>query len=83
MTDEIKTPETKKTKEPMVDLFIERAEGKDDPNVFISINGKNWLLPKGQVSKVPQAVADEYKRSQEAKAQFYAKSDAFVEAALK
>ena len=46
-----------------VDLFIPRGSANDDPNLFIGINGKNYLLPRGKTSRVPKFVADEYNRS--------------------
>lgn len=46
-----------------VDLYIEKGYANDDPNEFISINGKNYILPKGKTSKVPPCVKAEYDRS--------------------
>jgi hypothetical protein len=40
-------------KEGYVDLYIPKGYVNDDPNEFISINGKNYVLPKGKTSKVP------------------------------
>ena len=50
-----------------VDLFIPRGSSVDDPNVIISVNGKNYVLPKGKTSKVPAFVKYEYERSVRAK----------------
>lgn len=52
--------------ERLVALRIPRAASNEEPTLMIGINGKNWVLPKGQVSKVPQYVADEYNRHLEA-----------------
>ena len=30
------------------DIFIPRGPKNDDPNLFVSVNGKNYLLPRGQ-----------------------------------
>lgn len=46
-----------------VDLFIPRGQANDEPNLLISINGVNYLLPKGKTSRVKQCVADEYYRA--------------------
>ena len=46
-----------------VDLFIPRGQVNDEPNLLISINGVNYLLPKGKTSRVKQCVADEYYRA--------------------
>lgn len=54
-------------KPKLVDLFIPRGSSVDEPNVIISVNGKNYVLPKGKTSKVPEFVKYEYDRSQRAK----------------
>lgn len=46
-----------------VELFVPRAADRDDPNLFISVNGVNYLLPRGKTSSVPREVAYEYHRS--------------------
>lgn len=46
-----------------VELFIPRASDRDDQNLFISVNGVNYLLPRGMTSSVPREVAYEYHRS--------------------
>lgn len=53
-------------KEKRVKLYIPRGDSHDDPNLFISVNGVNYLLPKGKESLVPAFVAEEYERSQRA-----------------
>ena len=59
--------ETKATKvEDRVEVFAPRTPGNSDPNLVIVINGKNYVLPKGQKSLVPKAVAYEYERSKRA-----------------
>ena len=57
--------ETNKPK--LVDLFIPRGSSVDEPNVIISVNGKNYVLPKGKTSKVPEFVKYEYDRANRAK----------------
>lgn len=57
--------ETNKPK--LVDLFIPRGASVDEPNVIISVNGKNYVLPKGKTSKVPAFVKYEYDRANRAK----------------
>ena len=44
-------------------IFVPRGASNEDPNLFISVNGVNYLLPKGKESAVPPAVAEEYRRS--------------------
>ena len=49
--------------ESKVDLFIPKGAANDEPNELISVNGKNFILPKGKTSKVPAYVKAEYDRS--------------------
>lgn len=49
-----------------VDLFVPKGYANDEPNQLISVNGVNYLLPKGKTSRVPKFVADEFRRSQKA-----------------
>ena len=58
---------TNEAKPKMVELFVPRGASVDEPNVVISVNGKNWVLPKGKSSKVPDFVKYEYERAQRAK----------------
>jgi hypothetical protein len=53
-----KTKETKKE-----EIFIPRGYAGDDPNLFVSVNGVNYLLPRGKTSLVPDFVAAEIRRS--------------------
>lgn len=54
------TKEEPKTKE----IYIPRSSNaNDDPNLFVSVNGVNYLLPKGKKSTVPIAIAEEIERS--------------------
>ena len=47
-----------------VEVFIPRGSDREDPNLFVGINGVNYLLPRGKKSRVPEAVAAEIKRSE-------------------
>lgn len=69
--------------EERVEIYIERASGNDDPNLFVSVNGYNCLLPKGKTSLVPKSVAEEIKRARRAQQQLDATIDAMKEAAAK
>ena len=55
-----------KPAEDRVEIFVPRTSGNTDPNLIIVLNGKNYVLPKGQKSIVPKAVAEEYERSKRA-----------------
>ena len=67
--------------EERVEIYIERAQGNDNPNLFVSVNGYNCLLPKGKTSLVPKSVADEINRARRAQHRLDATIDALKEAA--
>ena len=58
-----------------VEVFIPRGADREDPNLFVGINGVNYLLPRGKKSMVPTAVADEIARSDLAAERFYESVD--------
>ena len=61
------TTAAKAAKADLVDSTLPRGYSADEPNQLISVNGKNWILPKGKTSKVPAYVKYEYDRSLRAK----------------
>lgn len=71
--------ETKTVKETREKIFIPKGQAGDNPNFFVSVNGKNYILPKGQESEVPKHVADEIRRSWAAEASRNRKSDELIE----
>lgn len=68
-------------KEGYVDLFIPKGYANDEPNLFISVNGKNYLLPKGKTSQVPACVKEEYERSMRAQEALDARTEELLEKA--
>ena len=58
-----------------VEIFIPRGADREDPNLFVGINGVNYLLPRGKKSMVPAAVAREIQRSGHAAELFYESVD--------
>ena len=62
------TTENKASKpaEDRVEVFIPKGYANDEPNLFVSVNGVNYLLPKGKKSLVPDFVAAEIERSKRA-----------------
>ena len=58
-----------------VEIFIPRQSDREDPNLFVGINGVNYLLPRGKKSMVPAAVAREIQRSGRAADVFYENVD--------
>lgn len=49
-----------------VEVFIPRGYANEEPNLFVGVNGVNYLLPRGKKSLVPQAVARELERARKA-----------------
>ncbi len=61
------------------EIFIERAAANEEPNLFVSVNGYNCLLPKGKTSLVPKSVAAEIHRARRAQQRLDATVDALKE----
>ena len=61
----IETVELNKNRKESV--FVPRGTKNEDENEFVSVGGKNYLLPKGKSSSVPWYVAEEMRRSDRAK----------------
>ena len=57
----------KKLSNERVEVSIPRGGDREDPNLFVGINGLSYLLPKGKKSLVPREVADEIARSEQAR----------------
>lgn len=70
-----------KTMAKEVEVFIPRgSNANDDPNMFVSVNGVNYLLPRGKKSMVPVEVAEEIERSKKAQEALDARIDEMLEA---
>lgn len=67
--------------EERVEIYIERGNVNDEPNLFVSVNGYNCLLPKGKTSLVPKSVAAEILRARHAQQKLDATIDALKDAA--
>jgi hypothetical protein len=72
---------TTEMKEERVPLTIPRGAANDEPNVFISVNGVGYLLPKGKTSMVPPFVKAEWDRSVAAQNKMDEHRDELLEAA--
>ena len=46
-----------------VAITVPKGYANDEPNLLISVNGENYLLPRGKTSVVPKFIADEFYRS--------------------
>ena len=73
-----KAPE--KVKDDRVEVFVPKGYANDEPNLFVSINGVNYLLPKGKKSLVPAHVAAEIERSKRANERQDEKMEQMLEA---
>ena len=58
-----------------VEVFVPRGAERADPNLFVGVNGVNYLLPRGKKSMVPEAVAAEIARSELASDHFFESMD--------
>ena len=74
------TKPTESVKDNRVEIFVPKGYANDDPNMFISVNGVNYLLPKGKKSMVPDFVAAEFYRSQKAQESLDEKVEQMLEA---
>ena len=75
------TPEVQEVK--YEDVFIYKSSELDDPNDLVCINGKNYVIPKGKTTKVPDFVKAEIERSRRAQEKLDNKIDALVAEASK
>ena len=68
VTPTAETPEVEKTpkKPEKVEVFIDRPAANEDPNYYVGLNGKLYVLPKGQTSMVPPEIKKEIERSRKA-----------------
>jgi len=66
--------------EEKVEIYIPKGQANEDPNFLISVNGVNYLLPRGKKSMVPAFVAAEYNRSVEAQEALDRKMEELLEA---
>lgn len=72
------TTKLTKTTDDRVEVSIPRGGDREDPNLFVAVNGVNYLLPRGKKSRVPKAVADEIARAERARESLYETVDALL-----
>lgn len=70
---------TTATKENRVKVFIPKGNANDEPNLLVSINGVNYVLPRGKESLVPPEVEYELRRSYAAQQALDEKIDKMTE----
>lgn len=49
--------------EERVEVFVPKGLANDDPNLYVSVNGENFLLPRGKSSLVPPYIKAAIERS--------------------
>lgn len=49
-----------------VKITLPKARGSEPKELFVGINGVNYLVPKGKQQEVPDFVAEEIRRAQAA-----------------
>ena len=72
-----------KAKDNRVEVFIPRAPGNNEANLFVGVNGVSFLLPRGKKSMVPDYVAAEIKRAEAAQEAMYEEQQKLLEQAAK
>lgn len=58
-TEEVVAPK----KDNRVEVYIPKGAANDDPNMFVGVNGVNYVLPRGKKSMVPPHIKAEIDRS--------------------
>ena len=72
------TPNTTTPDDDRVELSLPRGGDREDPNLFVAVNGVNYLLPRGKKSRVPRSVAEEIARAERARESLYETVDALL-----
>lgn len=54
-----------------VKIRINKVSPNEEPNLFVAVNGVNYLIPKGKTVEVPRFVRDEIERSDRARDAFF------------
>ena len=80
MATETTRKTTVKPDDGYVEIDVPKGASDDEPNLFIGVNGENFVLPKGKKSRMPAHVAAEYERSKMAQEIRDANMEAMLEA---
>jgi hypothetical protein len=72
---------TKNQNEERVEVYVPKTYAQDDPNLYLCINGKPFLLPRGETSMVPLYVKKAIDRSNRAQSLQDKRSAALAEKA--
>ena len=71
-------PRTTTPNDDRVEVSLPRGGDREDPNLFVAVNGVNYLLPRGKKSRVPRSVAEEIARAERARESLYETVDALL-----
>ena len=63
------TSEAEETKEKMVKIKLPRD--KKEPDVFVSVNERSWLIQRGVEVEVPECVSEVLRHREEMEAEAY------------
>ena len=66
-------------KQERVEVYVPKGYVNEEPNLFVSAGGINYLLPRGKKSLVPKAVAYELERSRRAQERLDQRIEALLE----
>lgn len=69
-----------KHQQDRVEVFIPKGYANEEPNLFVSVNGVNYLLPRGKASLVPREIAGEILRARKAQEKLDENVDKLLEA---
>ena len=72
------TQSTPTPNDDRVEVSLPRGGDREDPNLFVAVNGVNYLLPRGKKSRVPRSVAEEIARAERARESLYETVDALL-----
>ena len=68
--------------ERRVSIYIPKGGAGEDEVLFVGLNNKNWLLPRGKSSTIPYAVALEAKRALDAREKLDARISSLLNAGI-
>lgn len=69
----------KTNKVEKVEVYVPKGLANDDPMLYVSINGENYLLPRGKTSLVPPYVKAAIERSYGAQERQEERAKALIE----
>ena len=72
-----------KKNDDRVEVYIPKGYATEDPNFFVSVNGVNYILPRGKRTMVPAFIAAEIERAKRAQEAWDEKSAAMADEASK